>query len=358
MKLRLAALLLIPVSGVTFASGDAASYVSVLGSYLRADYPGSYRSGYGATLLYGLPIGHGLDLEFTGFSNYIDKKTPGSDVISGIGADIRLPLSDGKLAPFVIGGIGANVDYVAKTTHFAPYADVGVGVIARLTQHLGLRAEARYYPVFNVDKGPGESRVINDARFNLGLQYSFGTVVATNRASAATPVVAAAEPATPAPEAPAELTPSASVDSDGDGVPDAKDRCPDTPKGLKVDASGCIIEQTVVLRAVNFDLGSDRLSDEAKATLDLLARSMQLQKALAIEIAGHTDALGPQSFNLLLSQKRAAAVKAYLVAHGVEASRLQSEGYGEFNPIASNNTEAGRAENRRVEFKVLSKPAK
>ena len=365
MKLRLAALLLIPVSCSTFASGDAAPYVSVLGSYLSADYPGATRSGYGVTGLYGLPIGHNLNLELTGFSNYVTGKGRGNDLISGLGGDVQVLLSDGRVASFVLGGIGANIDDVASTTRFAPYADVGIGFIARLTQHFGLRAEARYYPVFNVDKGPGESRLISDARFNIGLQYSFGTVIADNRPGPAPVVAAPVEPASaepaPAPEVaaatPVEPAPNASADSDGDGVPDTQDRCPGTPKGLKVDASGCIIEQTVVLRAVNFDLGSDRLSEEAKSTLDLLARSMQLQKALAIEIAGHTDALGPQSFNLLLSQKRAAAVKDYLVAHGVEANRLQSEGYGEFNPIATNNTEAGRAANRRVEFKVLSKPA-
>jgi len=359
MKLRFAALLLLPLSCGAFADGEASPYISVLGSYLSADYPGGNRGGYGLTALYGLPIGRNLNLEFNGFGDHLAKENPTSDYIYGAGADIQVLLSDGRVATFLLGGIGANIDDVANATRVAPFADIGAGFIARVSKHLGIRAEARYYPIFNVDKAPGQNSVLSDARFNLGLQYSFGTVIAANLPvpkSVAVPP-SAPEPIVTTPE-PATVPAAADIDSDGDGVFDSKDQCPDTPKGLKVDAVGCIIEQTVVLRAVNFDFGSDRLTSEAKGTLDLLARSMALQKALTIEIAGHTDSLGPQSFNLLLSQKRANAVKEYLVAHGVEAERLNAEGYGEFNPIANNNTEAGRAENRRVEFKVLNKPAK
>jgi outer membrane protein OmpA-like peptidoglycan-associated protein len=79
------------------------------------------------------------------------------------------------------------------------------------------------------------------------------------------------------------------------------------------------------------------------------------QPGLRIEISGHTDSLGPQAINLTLSEKRATAVKNYLIAHGVASDRLRAEGYGEFNPIATNETEEGRAKNRRVEFKVLNR---
>jgi OOP family OmpA-OmpF porin len=144
-------------------------------------------------------------------------------------------------------------------------------------------------------------------------------------------------------------------DSDGDGVPDSIDKCPGTLKGFKVDAVGCIVEQTVILRAVNFDFGSDKLTAEARSTLDQLAQSLVTQPGLELQIAGHTDSLGPASYNLTLSQKRANAVRNYLIAHDVKASRLKAEGFGEFNPIASNETEEGRAQNRRVEFKVIDK---
>ena len=74
---------------------------------------------------------------------------------------------------------------------------------------------------------------------------------------------------------------------------------------------------------------------------------------MELQIDGYTDSTGSKAHNLKLSKERAAAAKKYLVDNGIEASRLKSEGYGEASPIASNKTKAGRADNRRVEFKVL-----
>ena len=75
---------------------------------------------------------------------------------------------------------------------------------------------------------------------------------------------------------------------------------------------------------------------------------------MQVQVSGHTDALGPQSYNLGLSQKRAKSVVTYLTEKGVDKARLKSDGEGEFSPIASNDTEAGRAENRRVEVELTA----
>jgi OOP family OmpA-OmpF porin len=146
------------------------------------------------------------------------------------------------------------------------------------------------------------------------------------------------------------------LDSDGDGVPDYLDKCPGTPKGFKVDASGCIIEQTVILRAVNFEFNSDKLTPAARDTLDSVAAGLTGQSSLNVEIAGYTDSVGSAPYNLALSKKRAESVRSYLVSKGLSASRLVAKGYGKTKPIADNKTEEGRAENRRVEFAVLTKP--
>ena len=148
--------------------------------------------------------------------------------------------------------------------------------------------------------------------------------------------------------------PVGNPDLDGDGVLNEADQCPDTPQGFKVDGVGCMIEQTVALQSVNFEFGSDALTTEAKAILDGIAKSLAAQTAVKVQVTGHTDSLGPQSYNLTLSQKRAKSVIAYLTSTGVAADRLSSEGEGEFSPIASNDTEEGRAKNRRVEFKILT----
>ncbi len=156
------------------------------------------------------------------------------------------------------------------------------------------------------------------------------------------------------------------ADSDGDGVTDDKDRCPDTPRGTQVDANGCpppppppppaaIPErgQTLRLEGVNFEFNSATLTADSSATLDRVAESLIAHPEAQIEVDGHTDAKGKDSYNLSLSKKRAQSVADYLVGKGVNASQLKVQGYGEKQPVASNDTEEGRAQNRRVELKRL-----
>lgn len=147
------------------------------------------------------------------------------------------------------------------------------------------------------------------------------------------------------------------LDSDGDGVPDYLDKCPNTTKGLKVDATGCVRDaQTIVLQNVNFEFNKATLTADAKGVLNDVAKGLVSQKDLRVEIAGHTDSKGSDSYNLNLSNGRAASVKSYLISQGVAPSQLVSKGYGEAQPVATNDTDAGRAQNRRVEFRVLSQP--
>ncbi len=88
-------------------------------------------------------------------------------------------------------------------------------------------------------------------------------------------------------------------------------------------------------------------------TLDKLYQSFIKSKTLVVEIAGHTDHSGNDADNIRLSQRRADAIKAYLVKRGISADRIIAKGYGEHDPHASNDTEEGRAKNRRTEIKVL-----
>ena len=143
-------------------------------------------------------------------------------------------------------------------------------------------------------------------------------------------------------------------DSDRDGVPDNFDRCPDTVVGAAVDGNGCPVRQVVVLNGVNFNTGSATLTAGAKQVLDGVVETLRSQRATLIEIAGHTDSRGDAQANLSLSQKRAESVRNYLVERGITASRLTARGYGEYEPIASNDTAGGREENRRVEFRVIA----
>lgn len=155
-------------------------------------------------------------------------------------------------------------------------------------------------------------------------------------------------------------------DSDGDGVPDGKDDCPGTPRGTKVDDKGCPIpekkkaeqlfteeKKTLVLRGVNFELNSDALRSNSADILDKVAASLRDWPNVRVEIGGHTDSSGSAKYNQTLSERRANSVKAYLMGKGIDGSRLVTRGYGEEKPIADNSTEAGMAQNRRVELTKL-----
>ncbi len=150
------------------------------------------------------------------------------------------------------------------------------------------------------------------------------------------------------------------VDSDGDGVPDDKDECPGTPAGTAVDATGCpqtvkAIEDNWVLKGVTFETGSNKIKAGSLAILDEAAEILKARNKVRVEIQGHTDSVGKAESNMALSETRAASVKDYLVKKGVNPSQLETKGFGATQPIGDNNTAEGRAQNRRIEFKVLSR---
>lgn len=163
------------------------------------------------------------------------------------------------------------------------------------------------------------------------------------------------------------------LDSDGDGIPDYLDECPNSPPGAKVlpngcalegdcrkprpgeqvDANGCAVDKNFILKGVKFEFDSDRLTEAAKVILNEVAGTLQGYPNIDVELEGHTDGLGSDTYNLGLSERRAITVKTYLTGRGVGAARMTPVGYGESRPIDSNETEEGREENRRVELKVV-----
>jgi len=157
------------------------------------------------------------------------------------------------------------------------------------------------------------------------------------------------------------------TDSDGDGVPDVNDKCPNTPANTKVDGSGCPLpapdvkvyvteeDRKVVKEAIKnleFDFGKSTLRDHSLPSLDKVA-ALLVAKNFSLKLAGHTDNVGSADANLKLSKDRAESIKAYLVSKGANASRIEATGYGKTQPIATNKTAAGRQLNRRVEFTLF-----
>jgi len=176
------------------------------------------------------------------------------------------------------------------------------------------------------------------------------------------------------------------LDGDRDGVVDALDKCPTTPAGRKVNAEGCELDsdgdgvvdaldkcptvfaqtadgcppaaapaaapapKALILEGVNFDNNEAILRLDAYPVLDRAAASLKEWGDVKVEVAGHTDDRSTDEYNVGLSQRRAEAVRAYLIGKGVSADRLTAKGYGESKPIADNDTEEGRFKNRRVEL--------
>ncbi|MDP2470916.1 MAG: OmpA family protein [Candidatus Palauibacterales bacterium] len=149
------------------------------------------------------------------------------------------------------------------------------------------------------------------------------------------------------------------VDSDGDGVFDGPDACPNTPAGARVDARGCLVQ--LELRNVEFEFNSFELTRSARSYLSDLAGQIVQQAdpegTGRLELRGFTDSVGAEAYNQRLSESRAEAVRDFLLSTSMEMEkfidRLDAVGYGEADPVATNDTEEGRARNRRVELHII-----
>jgi len=173
------------------------------------------------------------------------------------------------------------------------------------------------------------------------------------------------------------------MDSDGDGVSDYFDKCPNTPRGTKVDGAGCALPEpppapvavrdTIVqqktttyiitpedkrivneaMRNLEFDFAKSTIRPRSFPYLNRVAELLK-SKGISLKLAGHTDNVGSDDANLKLSKNRAESVKSYLVGQGANGSRIEATGYGETQPIATNKTAEGRQKNRRVEFTIYN----
>jgi outer membrane protein OmpA-like peptidoglycan-associated protein len=163
-------------------------------------------------------------------------------------------------------------------------------------------------------------------------------------------------------------------DDDSDGVHDRRDVCPDTPANSTVNNSGCPLPQypvaaptpppeepapaqneTIVLSDagdVLFAFDSAELSEAAKGTLTEITKRLTGANLVSVKVSGHTDSKGSDAYNQKLSERRAQSVSDFLTSQGIPAQKLSVEGYGESQPVADNETDGGRAQNRRVELNV------
>lgn len=241
--------------------------------------------------------------------------------------------------PFVGVGFG-NLD-VDKTGSLLDMDeetfDVGFGMKRFINDKWMLRGDFKFVNGF-------DSHVWDEA-VSIGFSYAFGR----RSTPAARPAVAAA----PSPEPQRAPAREPERDSDNDGVVDSRDNCPNTPANLAVDANGCPILDVTQRRQellVNFDFDRSEVKPQYDDEIADFAEFMQTYGNTNAVIEGHTDSVGTEEYNQGLSERRANAVRNELVnEHNIESSRVSTVGYGESRPVDTNATDAGRANNRRIE---------
>jgi OmpA-OmpF porin, OOP family len=326
-----------------------------LGGY-KVDRGLHYASGMDWGIGAGLNLSEELGSEFN--FNSVDSKSGGHSGrillyrfdllfhLTGILSDITVP--------YVSLGAGLtsyNNNSLGNRKGYDFILDPGFGLKHYLMKNLALRGDARYIIDFSGND------LHHNLLYNAGLTFEFG--------------LDEEKPAEPAPVEPVvsvkeELCPSGpdacvekdwcKKDSDGDGVPDCLDKCPDTPKGIKVDANGCppVAEQgKIIFRNILFDFDKWNIKPDSFAVLDEIVEYLATNNGIKMEIQGHTDNKGTDEYNMKLSYKRADSVRNYIVGKGIAPDRLKVNGFGFSKPVVPNDSDENRSRNRRVEFKPI-----
>ncbi len=327
---------------------------------------------------------YGLGLEYIfnknwsieGAFNFIDSDSAAGDV------DGYLYRVDGlynfsssnNLVPYLamgLGGLTLDRDMGESDTDFL--FEYGGGVKYFVTYNLALKGDIRHILSFN---GHG-----NNLAYSLGLTFLFGGKTAEAVLPADTDGDGVYDSQDQCPNTPRDIkvdsrgcpldsdgdgvydymdqcphTPAGisvdktgcPMDTDGDGVYDSQDKCPDTPKGAKVDERGCW-----TLGGVLFDTDKWNIKPRFRSVLDDVVNVLRHNPGIKLEIQGYTDNRGSISHNMKLSLERAEAVRQYLISRGISPERLSAKGFGCSRPVASNDTPDGRAKNRRVELKPV-----
>ncbi|TDR19308.1 OmpA family protein [Marinicella litoralis] len=309
-----------------------------------------------------------LDLELDNV-NFDVEGGSGAVEQTGLGLMSRYHFNDGtSLRPFI--GLGAgyldhNGSGAARGVDSSDLMlNVSVGIRKAMTDRVGFITEVKYR--LDTDDYTNNSNSYDDFQYSMGVSIALGDA---QTSQAAAPIVE------PAPQ----------LDSDGDGVSDQADRCPNTPAGMAVDmygchdvdgdddndgvmnsvdkcpnsragavvdADGCEVQVVIELQGVHFDVDKATLKPTSIAILDAAVKTMGDHGTLVVEVAGHTDSTASEAYNQNLSERRAKVVYNYLVDHGIAADRMTWKGYGELSPIATNDTAEGRAKNRRTELVI------
>ncbi|MGZ5009713.1 MAG: OmpA family protein [Methylobacter sp.] len=313
-------------------------YVAPFGTFIKSGGDRKASDGWGGGLGIGKMLNKHFNVELKGFyQEFGGANGPWS--LTGGTADLQYYFDRDKFSPYAVVAAGGMNTCASANCGATVIGEAGLGFTYELHDNFLVRSDVRYRYNNNLNAHvqPGTDE-FHDMVVNLGFVIPFGDKPKrAERVEKPAPIAAA--PAAAAPQ---------TLDSDGDGVPDSVDKCPGTMKGSRVDNNGCPVR--LVLKGQHFQRDSAELTPNARIILDEVAQSLisDPQKN-DIEVQGHASSEGKASHNLKLSQRRAQSVVNYLKSKGV-TNRLIAKGYGSSQPVADNRTEAGRAQNRRVEL--------
>ncbi len=367
-RMAFAVMALAGASSVAMAAADTSgsaydNYVYFGGFYMGADkgrVPAQETNdsfGYQAGI--GTRLTNNLWVEGQFFGDTIETGGNQTDYYqTGFGVDLQYAFGQrSEFTPYVVAGIGGVFNDVAggNNDEVSPYVNLGVGFTKSILGLEALRLRGELRAVYD-DYDNGTEKGFVDYRASVGLEMALGNKPAEVVVKEV-PVEKIVVKEVPVErvvikEVPAPVVEPVNVDDDGDGVINERDKCPNTPRGARVDGNGCVVEQTLVMRDITFEFNSARLTANAQRLMENVVAFLRNDPTARIAISGHTDNKGSDAYNLKLSRSRANEVRDYLVGYGIEASRLQAAGYGESRPVASNDSESGRELNRRVEFKI------
>ncbi|DAB28823.1 MAG: hypothetical protein A2513_11425 [Sulfurimonas sp. RIFOXYD12_FULL_33_39] len=250
--------------------------------------------------------------------------------------------SMGIFTPLAKIGVGyETIDTRLAGNRDGMFLNAGVGAKIPFSDAIALKLEALYMLKNN------HSNMDSNLALLAGLNFAFGPK------------------SQPQPEpTPAPQQKPVDGDDDKDGVLNSVDKCPNTKAGAKVDANGCEIALAKVIETqakacppkinlhINFKFDSAVIDEESKPRVVKFSEFLKCSKEYKAEIIGHTDSVGTDAYNQKLSQRRADAVRNEIVKDGVDANRVTTSAKGESEPIATNKTREGRAENRRIEAQL------
>jgi len=301
-------------------------YLTPQYSYAWPDSKENTNNGSGWQLDFGKPITEDWNLELGVIDYSLNFKNgiPGSFHQTEYGVNGLWFFNDRPkmFSPFVLLGVGANDQRgTGINSSTKGYGTIGLGFLTSPWDWGGaIRFSVQELHTF----GNGN---FNDVIASIGLQIPLG----------AAPEAAPPPPAPPPASAPAP-------------APVA----PPPPAPTPAPAPAPAPQKIISLPGVEFATNSARLLPVSQTTLDGAVQTLKDNPGIDAEVAGYTDNTGKPAYNLKLSQRRAEAVMKYLVDHGIDASRLTAKGYGEADPVASNATKEGRAQNRRVELRITN----